>query len=152
MNKKMVIHPKVGFGELKFGSSKQEVEKYFGSPQETETLDIEEEDSDVEVWSYWDDGHAVYFEKEQNEVCTNFETDNEQATLFGENIIGKKQDAIVELMNKNGYTDFETEEDDPDELILFYHDAHLQFVFESGEVVLVSWAVGMDDEGEVIWP
>lgn len=152
MDKKLVIIPKVGFGELKFGSSKKEVETYFGPPQETEILEMDEEEEDVEVWSYWDEGHAVYFEKEQDERCTNFETDNEEASLFDVHIIGKKQDEIVALMQQNGYNDFETEVDDEEEVILFYHDAHLQFVFENELLVLISWAVDMDDEGELRWP
>ena len=152
MEKKLLILPKVGFGDLKFGADKKEVEAYFGAPQETETLEIEEEEDDVEVWSYWDDGHAVYFEKEVNDVCTNFETDNEEATLFGEKVMGKGAEAIVSLMKANGYNEFETEEEDPDEIIYFFHDANLQFVFESGELVLVSWAVDMDEEGKVRWP
>ena len=153
MQKKLEIKPKLGFGDLKFGAGTKEVEQYFGQPQETEKLDIEEEEEDVEVWSYWDQGHSVYFEKvDKKEVCTNFETDNEEAELFGEKVFKLDEPGIIDLMVSQGYKDFEVEEDEPGEKIIFFHDAHLQFVFEEDSLVLVSWAVGVDDDENILWP
>lgn len=152
MKKKLEIMPMTGFGELKFGASKEEVETYFGQPQETETLEVEDEINMVDVWSYWDQGHSVYFEKDENDVCTNFETDNEAATLFGTEVFQLDENGALQLMKENGYQSFEVEEEEPGERILFFGDAHLQFVFEEDKMVLVSWAVGVDDEGKVLWP
>jgi hypothetical protein len=56
----------------------------------------------VEVWSYWDQGHSVYFEKEPKEVCTNFETDNEEAELFGEKVFKLDEPRIIDLMVSQG--------------------------------------------------
>ena len=152
MANNLEIKPTQGFGDLKFGADKSAVEAYFGTPQETEKLDIEGEVHEVEVWSYWDQGHSVYFEKELNDVCTNFETDNEDASLFGRKIFEMTEDQILELMQANGYKEFELEEEDEDEKILFFGDAHLQFVFEGEELALVSWAVAMDDDERIVWP
>lgn len=152
MKKNLEIKPMLGFGDLKFGAGQDAVKKYFGDPQETETLDVEGEIHDVEVWSYWDQGHSVYFEKELNNVCTNFETDNEDATLFGQRIFDLDEPQIINLMKQQGFSDFEEEEDEPGEKIVFFGDAHLQFVFEEGELVLVSWAVAMDDDEKILWP
>jgi len=152
MTENLEIKPMLGFGELKFGADKAAVEKYFGPPQETESLDIEDEVNDVEVWSYWEQGHSVYFEKELNDVCTNFETDNEDATIFGKRVFDMTEDQILELMQANGFKDFELEEEEPGERIIFFNDAHLQFVFEDDELALVSWAVAMDDDENILWP
>ncbi len=152
MSKELEIKPKVGFGELKFGADMMAVEKYFGTPQETETIDVEDEIQDVEVWSYWELGHSVYFEKELDNVCTNFETDNEEATLFGKKIFDFDEQQLIDLMKENGFSEFEVEEEEPEEKILFFADAHMQFVFEDEELVLVSWAVAMDDDDKIIWP
>ncbi len=152
MKKNLEIKPMVGFGDLKFGVDQTTVEKYFGTPQETETLDVEEEIQDVEVWSYWELGHSVYFEKELKNVCTNFETDNEEATLFGKEIFNFDEQQVVDLMKENGFSDVEVEEEEPGEKILFFGDAHMQFVFEDEELALVSWAVAMDDEDNILWP
>jgi hypothetical protein len=152
MNKNLEIKPTQGFGDLKFGADKATVETIFGPPQETESLDIEGEIHEVEVWSYWEQGHSVYFEKELNSVCTNIETDNEQATLFGKLVFDMTEDQILELMQSNGFKDFEVEEEEEEERIVFFHDAHLQFVFEGEDLALVSWAVAMDDDENILWP
>lgn len=147
------IKPLVGFGSLKFGSTQKEVEKAFGPPQETETIDVEEDIHEVEVWSYWEEGHAVYFEKELDNVCTNFETDNPDATLFGQKVFELNKEDIISIMKENGYEEHEVDKDEElDELILFFFDAHMQFVFEKDNLVLVSWAVAIDDEEQVDWP
>jgi hypothetical protein len=152
MSNELEIKPKVGFGELKFGVDMKSVENYFGPPQETETINVEDEIQDVELWSYWELGHSVYFEKELDSVCTNFETDNEEVTLFGSKIFEFDEQQLIDLMKENGYPEFETEEEEPGERILFFPDAHLQFVIEDEELALVSWAVAMDDDDKILWP
>lgn len=152
MKKNLEIKPMVGFGDLKFGSSKKEVEDYFGAPQETEMLDVEDEINDVEVWSYWEQGHSVYFEKQENDRCTNFETDDEQADLYGEKVFKLNEDQLIELMSKQGFSDYEIDEEEPGERIVFFNDAHIQFVYEEKEMILVSWAVAVNDDDKIIWP
>ncbi|MFP4064798.1 MAG: hypothetical protein ACLFS0_04740 [Bacteroidales bacterium] len=149
----MEIKPLHGFGSLKFGATQKDVEAVLGPPQETETIDVEGEIHEVEVWSYYELGHAVYFEKELNNVVTNFETDNAGATMFGQKVFELDQNGIIDLMKKNGFDDHEVE-DDPelDERIIFFNDAHMQFVFDNGRLGLVSWAVAMDEEENIRWP
>ncbi|MFP4467621.1 MAG: hypothetical protein ACLFN2_01525 [Bacteroidales bacterium] len=149
----MEIKPLHGFGSLKFGATQKDVEAVLGPPQETETIDVEGEIHEVEVWSYYELGHAVYFEKELNNVVTNFETDNAEATMFGQKVFEMDQNGIIDLMKKNGFEDHEVE-DDPelDERIVFFNDAHMQFVFDNGRLGLVSWAVAMDEEENIRWP
>ncbi|MFO7998267.1 MAG: hypothetical protein R6U86_04720, partial [Bacteroidales bacterium] len=146
----MDIKPLYGFGSLKFGATQKDVEEVLGSPQETETIDVEGEIHEVEVWSYYELGHAVYFEKELNNVVTNFETDNAEATMFSQKVFELDQNGIIDLMKKNGFEDHEVE-DDPelDERIVFFNDAHMQFVFDNGRLGLVSWAVAMDEDENI---
>lgn len=152
MNKNLEIKPMVGFGDLTFGATKADVEAYFGPPQETETLDVEDEINEVEVWSYWEQGHSVYFEKMDNDVCTNFETDDEDSVMFGEKVFRLNEQEVLEVMKKQGYEDHEIDEEEPGERILFFPDAHMQFVYEEGKMMLVSWAVAVDDDDKIIWP
>lgn len=153
MKNNVEIMPLKGFGMIKFGASQKEVEDMLGSPQETESIDVEGEIHEVEVWNYWDQGHAVYFEKDQDNVCTNIETDNEQSILFGEKVFKMTGEAIVSLMKKNGYETFEVEDDDEmEERIVFFDDAHMQFVFDDKQLILVSWAVATDEQGNILWP
>ncbi len=153
MKELLEIKPLIGFGDIKFGAGQKDVEEILGPPQETETIDVEEEIHEVVVWSYWEKGHAVYFEKELGDVCTNFETDNENALLFGKRIFKLDQEAIIGLMKENGYEEYEIEQDDElEEKIIFFAGAHMQFVFDDNALALVSWAVAMDDEDNIRWP
>lgn len=147
------IKPMQGLGELKFGASQEDVKKLLGEPDETETIDVEGEIHEVEVWSYYEEGHSIYFEKDLENVCTNFETENEDALLFGKKVFELDQDAIISLMKENNFTRFEVEKDaELDEVIVFFDEAHMQFVFEEDSLGLVSWAVAMGDDDEILWP
>lgn len=147
------IKPMQGFGELTFGASQQDVERVLGTPEDKETIDVEGEIHEVEVWSYWDKGHAIYFEKELDNVCTNFETENQDSMLFGHKIFDLDKNAIIKLMKENGFEELEEEDDEElDENILFFNGAHMQFVFDGDKLGLVSWAVATDEEGHILWP
>jgi hypothetical protein len=147
------IKPMQGLGELKFGVSREDVKAVLGEPDETETIDVEGEIHEVEVWSYFDQGHSIYFEKDLDNVCTNFETENEDALLFGKKVFELDKDAIIALMKENNFNQFEIEDDaELDEIIVFFDEAHMQFVFENDQLGLVSWAVAMGDDDEILWP
>ncbi len=147
------IKPMQGLGELKFGANQEDIKKLLGEPDETENIDVEGEIHEVEVWSYYEEGHSIYFEKDLDNVCTNFETENEDALLFGKKVFELDQDAIIALMKENNFTRFEVEKDDElDEVIVFFDEAHMQFVFEDDTLGLVSWAVAMGDDDEILWP
>lgn len=153
MENNLMIKPLIGFGNVKFGASKEEVKAVFGEPQEVETIEGDEDFSQVEVWSYWDQGHAVYFEDEFENRCTNFETDHEDAVLFGKKIFALTERQVIELMKENGFTDFEAEnEQEWEERRLSFYDAQVDFVFDEEALVQVSWAVGFDDHENVKWP
>ncbi|MBW6497742.1 MAG: hypothetical protein K0B09_05090 [Bacteroidales bacterium] len=153
MKQDLFIKPLVGFGDLKFGATKKEVEALFGEPQEVETIEGDEDFMEVEVWSYWDKGHVVYFEKEYGDRCTNFETDHEDATLFGKKVFGLTEKQLIALMKENGFTDFEVEfEEEWEEKRVSFFDAQVDFILDEEVLVQVSWAVGINDNEEVNWP
>jgi len=153
MKEDLTIIPLVGFGDLKFGTTKNEVVIKFGEPQEVETIEGDEDFSEVEVWSYWDKGHAFYFEKEFDDRLTNFETDHENATLFGKKVFEMKEKQIISMMEENGFSDFEAEfEEEWEERRVSFFDAQVDFIFDEDVLVQVSWAVGINDEDKVQWP
>jgi len=153
MKHDLIIKPLVGFGDLKFGATKKEVEALFGEPQEVETIEGDEDFMEVEVWSYWDKGHVVYFEKEYDDRCTNFETDHDDATLFGKKVFGLTEKQLIALMKENGFTDLEVEfEEEWEEKRVSFFDAQVDFIFDEEVLVQVSWAVGINDNEEVNWP
>jgi hypothetical protein len=152
MKNTLEIKPLVGFGDIKFGASKQEVENYFGKPQEVEMLESEEDSGETETWNYWDEGHTVYFEKLEGDVCFNFETDNEEATLFGKKVFELDMNEIIELMNGHDFQDHEIDDEEEGERILSFYDAMIDFVFDENGLGLISWSAGVDEDDRLIWP
>ena len=153
MSNKLEIRPLVGFGELKFGADQSDVENYIGEPQEIEDLPGEADESDAEVWNYWDQGHTIFFEKDMSNKCTCFETDNDEAVLFGKNVFELNEKQIIELMETNGYREIDTEDEEWGERRVSYSDAVMDFYFEEDKLISVSWGVMIDLENDQAeWP
>jgi hypothetical protein len=153
MNNNLEIKPLIGFGDLKFGEQQSIVENYFGEPQEIEDLPGEADESDAEVWNYWDDGHTVFFDNDLKNKCTCFETDNDEATLFGKTVFDMGEKEVVELMKANGYKDLDIEDEEWGERRVSFSDAVVDFYFEDDKLVSVSWGVMIDlDSDEPQWP
>ena len=67
-------------------------------------------------------------------------TINEDATLFGEKIYDMNRNQIIELMKKNGYKEFDEEEQEGD-TCLIYDELMLDFYFNEGELIDVVWGI-----------
>lgn len=153
MSNNLEIKPLIGFGDLKFGAEQSVVENYFGEPQEIEDLPGEADESDAEVWNYWDDGHTVFFDNDLKNKCTCFETDNDEATLFGKTVFDMGEKEVVELMKYKGYKDLDIEDEEWGERRVSFSDAVVDFYFEDNKLVSVSWGVLIDlDSDEPQWP
>ncbi|TVQ87050.1 MAG: hypothetical protein EA393_10975 [Bacteroidetes bacterium] len=153
MSNKLEIRPLVGFGDLKFGADQAEVENYLGEPQEIEDLPGEADESDAEVWNYWDEGHTVFFEKDMDNKCTCIETDNDEAILFGKKVFDLNENQIIELMETNGYKEIDSEDEEWGERRISYSDAVMDFYFEEDQLISVSWGVMIDiDNDKADWP
>lgn len=148
-----IIKPLIGFGDLKFGATKNEVKTMLGEPQEVELIEGDEDFSDIEIWFYWDQECSVFFENEFEDKCTNIETDNMAAVLFGKAIFELNEKQIIDLLKENGYSDFETEDDlEEGEKLVSFFDAQVDFLFEGKKLVQVSWAVKISDDETPVWP
>ncbi len=153
MNKKLIIKPLEGLGDLKFGANKEDVESYLGKPQNTEVLDLEENDlSDAIVWNYDDQGISVFFEKDLDSLLTCFDIRNDKVVLFGKKVFDLKKEQIIDLMNENGFTDIESEDEDWGEQRLSFNDAVVDFYFDDQTLTSISWSVFMDENNNVEWP
>jgi hypothetical protein len=152
MKEKLIIKPLTGFGPLKFGATQDEVKKYFGDPQEVESLPGEAGESAAEAWNYWDIGHTVFFESDSGNRCTCFETDSDEVTLFGKDVFVMSEDQIVKLMNDNGFKELDIEDEEWGERRVSFNDAVVDFYFEDDNLISVSWGVLADENDKYNWP
>ena len=138
----LIIEPLKGYGDIKFGMSIDEVVSVFGTPSNLEELDpiIEGNESSSILYDYDDLAVSVCFEGTDKMHVSSISTINEDATLFGEKIYDMNRNQIIELMKKNGYKEFDEEEQEGD-TCLIYDELMLDFYFNEGELIDVVWGV-----------
>jgi hypothetical protein len=139
-----------GLDDLKFGDLPDNVEKILGKPGEIENLGEEaDEDLDTILWNYDKEGLSVFFEGKNNHVLSCFETDNRDATLFGQKVFEMNEEEITKLMNKEGLTQIDSEVEEWGEKRVSFDEGLIDFYFQDGKLVTVNWGVFVNENGEI---
>jgi hypothetical protein len=146
----LTIRPLAGFGELNFGMGMGEIVDILGQPEDSEVLHDGEEEVETLIWNYWAHGITLFIEGPDNSVLSNCETDNQQATLFGEKVFKLSDKEVIALMQDNGFGEYETELETWGENRLSFDDAQIDFYFDSGKLVTVNWGIVVNNNGEII--
>ncbi|MBO7286696.1 MAG: hypothetical protein J6U85_00535 [Bacteroidales bacterium] len=138
----LIIEPLKGYGDIKFGMSIDEVVNVFGTPSNLEELEpiIEGNEITSVLYDYEDLAVSICFEGTDKMLVSSISTISEDATLFGEKIYNMNRNQIIDLMKKNGYKEFDEEEQEGD-TCLIYDELMLDFYFNEGELIDVVWGV-----------
>ena len=148
--KDFTIQPLKGYGEIPFGMTLDEAVKQLNMPDFYEELSDMEETGNRSIYYEYDSLQTnIYFEGVTKSVVACFETENEEATLFGKKVFGLKKDEVVKLMKANGFKELEEETEDG-ELRVSFEDAMMDFFFDGDMLSAVSWGVLVDDQGDII--
>ena len=144
------IEPLKGYGEIPFGMTLDEAVKMLGMPNFYEELNDMEETENRSIYYEYDDLQTnIYFEGITKSVVACFETENENATLYGKKVFDLDQNAVIETMKAQGYNELEQETEDGEQRISF-EDALIDFFFDEDGMTAVSWGVLVDDQGNII--
>lgn len=147
---KFIIEPLKGYGEIPFGMSLDEAVKKLGSPNYYEELgDMEEIGNRSIYYEYEDLETSIYFEGITKSVVACFETENEDAVLYGTKVFELNRAEVIELMQENGFKELEEEDEDGEHRVSF-EDAIIDFFFDGNTMTAVSWGVLVDDQGNII--
>lgn len=148
--KNFVIEPLKGFGEIPFGMSLDAAVKVLGSPNFYEELSDMEETGNRSIYYEYDDiATNIYFEGITKSVAACFETENEDAVLYGTKVMDLTRAEVIELMRENGFKELEEEDEDGEHRISF-EDAMIDFFFDGDQMTAVSWGVLVDEQGNII--
>jgi hypothetical protein len=144
------IKPKIGFGEIDFGFTIEKVVEKLGDAEDIENIQ-DDEDFNTVIMNYWNRGLSVFIEGQgaEKSIVSCFETDNPNATLFGEKVFKMNEKQIIELMKKNGFKDIDTETEENGEYRLSLEDGLIDFFFENKELIAVNWGVLVNKHGEI---
>ena len=124
-----------GVGQLKFDTTREQVLKIIGEPEEKESFSLSELDGDkTESWHYDTLGLSLSFDEENNWLLSSIAISNEDYTLNGEVLIGKTREAAIKLMEQNGWHTIEEDEevsrDDANASLLHVEEASISLWFE----------------------
>ena len=150
MMKDFTIMPLKGYGEIPFGMTLDDAVKLLNMPDFYEELNDMEETGNRSIFYEYDDIQTnIYFEGITKSVVACFETENENATLYGKKVFDLKKDEVIQLMKAQGFKELEEETEDG-ELRVSFEDALIDFFFEDSALTAVSWGVLVDDQGNII--
>jgi hypothetical protein len=150
MMKDFTIEPLKGYGEIPFGMTLDEAAKILGMPDFYEELsDMEETGNRSIYYEYEELETNIYFEGVTKSVVACFETENMEATLYGEPIFDLTKEEIIDLMKKHGFKELEEEKEDEERRVSF-EDAMIDFFFDEDGLAAVSWGVLVDEQGDII--
>ena len=148
--KDFTIEPLKGYGEIPFGMTLDEATKILGMPDFYEELsDMEETGNRSIYYEYEELETNIYFEGVTKSVVACFETENMEATLYGEPVFDLTKEEIIDLMKEHGFKELEEEKED-DEQRLSFEDAMIDFFFDEDGLAAVSWGVLVDEQGDII--
>ena len=150
MMKDFTIEPLKGYGEIPFGMTLDDAVKKLGMPDFYEELSDMEETGNRSIYYEYDELETnIYFEGVTKSVVACFETENMEATLYGEPVFDLTKEEIIDLMKKQGFKELEEENED-DELRVSFEDALVDFFFDEEGLTAISWGVLVDDQGDII--
>ena len=142
--------PLKGYGEIPFGMTLDDAVKKLGMPDFYEELSDMEETGNRSIYYEYDELETnIYFEGVTKSVVACFETENMEATLYGEPVFDLTKEEIIDLMKKQGFKELEEETED-DELRVSFEDALVDFFFDEEGLTAISWGVLVDDQGDII--
>ncbi len=150
MMKDFTIVPLNGYGEIPFGMTLDEAVKKLGMPDFYEELSDMEETGNRSIYYEYDELETnIYFEGVTKSVVACFETENMEATLYGEPVFDLTKEKIIDLMKKQGFKELEEERED-NELRVSFEDALIDFFFNEEGLTAISWGVLVDEQGDII--
>ena len=124
------IKPLKGYGEIPFGMTLDETVQILNMPNFYEELNDMEETGNRSIYYEYEELETnIYFEGITKSVVACFETENEEATLYGEKVFQLTKEEIIDLMKQNGFKEMEEEVED-DELRVSFEEAMTDFFFD----------------------
>jgi len=153
MNEKLIV-PGVGFANIKFGMTEEEVTSVLGKPDEVEVQEMDDGEL-VNIYYYDEIGVSMSFDSMADMRMVEIAFDNSEYTLNDKFFPGMSRELFLEHADKIGEYDVEDltdEGSDVNELYSF-DDKNINIWIREGAVDTIQtgpfWS---DDDEEILWP
>lgn len=150
MEKQFEILPGQGIGEIKFGSSFQQVKKILGEPDEMEES---EEPEKLKYYHYDELALSLSFDGYEDWRLTTIVGAHESLKLYGYDIFGLSPDELYKVLKNKGSKNISRQKDESQNSeTIESEDFEMMFWFEKGELMEVQWGPLFSDEDAIAWP
>lgn len=136
MSKIITIYPEKGMNNLSFGASGQDIMKEFGKPDWVETF-TDCDDNATLVWGYKNPSLTFFLEGINHEfaICEIYPG---EVLLNNENPFSMSPNAILDFMNRLGYTCCESENEAWNQHRFSFDEAGMDFWVENDKLAIIS--------------
>jgi hypothetical protein len=158
---KLEINPHVGIGAIRFGMTRDEVNKILGEPDETELFSLEEEDEELtETWHYDELEISMSFEEDLDFRLTTIATSSDDCLLLNKNVVGMSEGELKSFLESQNFgtieeEDIEEDSDDEDGFFDFttlkVEDKDIYFWFDNGVLSEVQFGARFTEDGIPVW-
>jgi hypothetical protein len=102
----------------------------------------EEEELKTEAIHIEELNTSLYFDGDETELLlTACATENKDAILFSKKVFDLSKDEIIKLMKDHMFNEMEEDTEEWGEERLSFYDAMVDFFFEKGKLVSISWGI-----------
>ena len=145
------IEESKGLGDLKFGFTREEVEKMLGKPDEKETLAYSKEDH-TEIWHYDELELSLSFDEDDDWELSTISITSDKYTFRGFQLIGMSKEQLEDELEELGIEDLQEEdwdnEDTPGLELLTSDELGINFWFDEGLLSEVEWGRFYEEEDD----
>ena len=146
-----------GLGEIKFGISREELEKIMGKPDELENYSYSNSEEDkTESWHYDKLDVSFSFDEQDDWELGAISITSKDYLFNGKALIGKTEEEalnfITSIYPEDIKHEFSTFDDDKDRILVDFEDLGLNFWFMNGILEEIEWSVLWDENDMQIWP
>jgi hypothetical protein len=125
-----------GFGKITFDLKKEDVVILLGKADEENVID-EKGLIYADVWTYFKNDLTLFFEYDPEPHLANIEISDPNAILFDNQIIGKSDSEIIDLMSLNNYKTYDSDSEPWGEKSISFGNGLIDFYFENQKLISV---------------
>lgn len=147
------IKPLYGIGPVKFGLSREAVEKILGDPSDSH-IEEYEDDIEAQIIGYSELGIELTFSSDDSYLLGMIRFFDSEFRLGSDKLIGEEQNIMLRSVKMSGYEDFILDEDVSDEWSQsFYSEKHSIIISVIERVVedIIIFCKYAED-GTPVWP
>jgi hypothetical protein len=143
----------IGYGEIRFGMSQEQVRKIFGDPDSTERMDYVDDGSQVDdIWDYNDPQLELTFTGDLDFKLTSIKTMDPSILLHEKRLMGSSIAEVESSLEQISINETDRESFDSEIEQICCDDVGLDLWFEAGVLYAVEWShLWLDDETPK-WP